>query len=156
MSSSLQQGLSEAEINALAERVAADPNSEALSLEAVDGLCCALIASPRSVMPHEYLPVILGGTLGEAGMFGELADVQELMGLLMRYWNSIVHDFAHETVHLAHVEENGVDGIQGRTWARGYMRGTRLASEGWSCIFSDDTEALVLTIPIVAGDVDPG
>lgn len=105
----LQQGLSEAEIDTLAQRLAANSNREALSLEAVDGLFCALIASPRAVMPHEYLPVILGGNLGEAGMLGELADVQELMGLLMRYWNSIARDFAHETVHLAYVEENGVD-----------------------------------------------
>ena len=154
MSSTLQQGLSEAEIDTLAERLAANPNPDALSVEAIDGLFCALIASPRSVMPHEYLPAILGGTLGEAGMLGDLAEVQELMGL-MRYWNSIAHDFEHETVHLAYVEENGVDGIQGRTWARGYMRGTRLAPEGWSRIFSDDSEGLVLTIPIAAGEVDP-
>ena len=155
MSSTLQQGLSEAEIDMLAQRLASNPNPEALSLEAVDGLFCALIASPRAVMPHEYLPVILGGTLGEAGVLGELADVQELMGLLMRYWNSIAHDFEHETVHLAYVEVSGVDGIQGRTWARGYMRGTRLATEGWNRIFMDDSEGLVLTIPIAAGEVDP-
>lgn len=58
-------------------------------------------------------------------------------------------------MRLAYVEENGVDGIQGRTWARGYMRGTRLAPEGRSRIFSDDSEGLVLTVPIVAGEVDP-
>ena len=72
MSSALQQGLSEAETDTLAERLAANPNPEALSLEAVDGLFCALIASPRAIMPHEYLPVILGGTLGEAGMLDDL------------------------------------------------------------------------------------
>jgi hypothetical protein len=58
-------------------------------------------------------------------------------------------------VHLAYVEENGVDGIQGRTWARGYMHGTRLAPEGWSRIFGDEREALLLMIPIAAGEVDP-
>ncbi|MGH8210324.1 MAG: UPF0149 family protein [Steroidobacteraceae bacterium] len=126
----MQQGLFEAEIDKLAQRLLANPNPEVLSLEAVDGLFCALIASPRSVMPHGYLPVIFGGTLGEAGMLGDLTDVQELMALLMRYWNSIAEAFERETVHLAYVEESGVDGIQGRTWARGYMRGTRLASEG--------------------------
>ncbi len=155
MSSALQQGLSEAEIDTLAERLAANPHPEALALEAVDGLFCALVASPRPGMPHEYLPVILGGTLGEAGMLGDLAAVHELMALLMRYWNSIAHDFEHETVHLAYIEEPGVDGISGRTWARGYMRGTRLAPEGWGRIFGDGSEGLVLTIPIVAGEVYP-
>lgn len=88
-------------------------------------------------------------------MSGDFADVQELMGLLMRYWNSCAHDFEQETVHLAYVEENGVDGIQGRTWARGYMHGTRLAPEGWSRIFGDEREALLLMIPVAAGEVDP-
>ncbi|MGA7538289.1 MAG: UPF0149 family protein [Steroidobacteraceae bacterium] len=155
MSATSQQGLSEAEIDRLATRLAANTHPGALSLEAVDGLFCALIASPRSVMPHEYLPVILGGTLGEGGMLGDLADVQDLMALLMRYWNSIAEDFERETVHLAYVEESGVDGIQGRTWARGYIRGTRLAPEGWSRIFSDDREGLLLSVPIAAGEVDP-
>jgi hypothetical protein len=64
-------------------------------------------------MPHEYLPVIFGDTPGGAAVLGDLADVQEVMSLLMRYWNSIAEDFQHETVHLAYIEENGVDGIQG-------------------------------------------
>ena len=155
MSNALQQGLSEAETDRLAERLAANPNPEALSLEAVDGLFCALIASPRAIMPHEYLPVILGGTLGEAGMLDDLAQVQELMGHLMRYWNFIAHDFEHETVHLAYIEEHGVDGITGRDWARGYMRGTRLAFDGWGRIFNDDREGLLLAVPLVAGEMDP-
>jgi|SRR6185437_405113 len=155
MSSALQQGLSEAETEQLAERLATNTNPGALSLEAVDGLFCALVASPRMVMPHEYLPVILGGTLSEGGLLGDLAGVQEMMALLMRYWNAIAHDFEHETVHLAYIEEPGVDGISGRTWARGYMRGTRLAPDGWSRIFSDDNEGLLLTVPVVAGEVDP-
>jgi len=155
MSRTLQQSLAEAEIDRLAERLAANPNPNALGLEAVDGLFCALIASPRSVMPHEYLPVIFGGTPGEAGVLGDFADVQEVMALLMRYWNSIAEDFERKKVHLAYVEESGVDGIQGRAWARGYMRGTRLAPEGWSRIFNDESEGLLLTVPIVTGEVDP-
>lgn len=50
MSSTLQLGLSDAEIDTLAERLAANPNPETVSLEALDGLFCALVASPRAVM----------------------------------------------------------------------------------------------------------
>lgn len=46
MSRTLQQSLAEAEIDRLAERLAANPNPNALGLEAVDGLFCALIATP--------------------------------------------------------------------------------------------------------------
>ena len=35
------------------------------------------------------------------------------------------------------------------------MHGTRLAPEGWSRIFGDEREALLLMIPIAAGEVDP-
>ena len=155
MTDSLRELLSEAEIEQLAARLASNTNPGALSLEAVDGLFCALVASPSLVMPHEYLPVILGSTLGEGGLLGDLGGVQEMMTLLMRYWNAIAHDFEHETVHLAYIEEPGVDGISGRTWACGYMRGTRLSPDGWSRIFQDESEGLLLTIPIVAGEVDP-
>ncbi len=155
MSGTVSAALSEAEIERLAALLAANRNAEALSLEGVDGLFCALIASPALVMPHEYLPVILGGTLEAGGLLGDLAGVQEMMGLLMRLWNAIAHDFEHEGVHLAYIEEPGIDGITGRAWARGYMRGTRLAPAGWSRIFHDDDEALALSIPIVAGEIDP-
>ena len=60
MSGTVSLSLSEAEIERLAALLAANRNPHALSLEGVDGLFCALIASPALVMPHEYLPVILG------------------------------------------------------------------------------------------------
>ncbi len=154
MSDRLHESPSEAEIERLATLLSANPNLEALSLEGVDGLFCALVASPAMVMPHEYLPVILGGNLGE-GMLGDLAGVQELMALLMRFWNAIAHDFEHETFHVAHGGEPGEDGVPGRAWARGYMHGIRLAPQGWSRILHDERERLLHLIPIVAGDVDP-
>ena len=46
-----------------------------------------------------------------------------------------------EALSEAEVEEPGVDGVSGRAWARGYMRGTKLAPEGWSRIFQDDRVA---------------
>lgn len=155
MSSALQQGLSEAELERLTALLAANRNPGALSFEGIDGLFCALIASPALVMPHEYLPVILGGTLGEGGLLGDLAGVQEMMGLLMRLWNAIAQDFERETFHVAHRDEPGEDGVPGRAWARGYMHGVRLAREGWSRILHDEREELVRYVPIVAGEVDP-
>ena len=149
------EGLSEAEIEQLVALLAANRNPGALSLEGVDGLFCALIASPALVMPHENLPVILGGTLGEGGLLGDLAEVQEMMGLLMRLWNAIAHDFERETIHVAHRDEPGEDGVPGRAWARGYMHGIRLAPEGWNRILQDEREEQVRYVPIVAGEVDP-
>ena len=155
MSGKVSASHSDAEIERLMALLASYRNPDALSLEGVDGLFCALIASPALVMPHEYLPVILGGTLEAGGLLGDLAGVQEMMGLLMRYWNVIAQDFERETYHVGYRGEPGEDGVPGRAWARGYLHGIRLARDGWSRILQDDRENEVRCIPIVAGAVDP-
>jgi len=106
-------------------------------------------------MPSDYLPVILGEQSSEGGAFRDLTDAQDTMSLLMRYWNAIAHDFEHETVHFGYLEEPADDGIPGREWARGYLRGMRLSGEGWKQMIQHENEGLLLTIPIVAGEVDP-
>jgi uncharacterized protein len=152
--STLPSALSESEIDQLAARLAHLVHPDALSLEGVDGLFCALIASPDLVAPSEYLPVILGGDPGDSRAFPDLSDANTTMSLLMRYWNSIVADFERESIHFPYVEEPGVDGIVGRDWARGYLKGTRLAPAGWDDLWNSDTEGQLLSIPLVAGEVD--
>src|ERR1700722_17587098 len=109
--------LSEAEIEQLGERLAGNRSQDLLSLEGVDGLFCALIASPESVLPSEYLPVILGGDPGSSQVFADLEDANATMSVLMRYWNSIIADFEQESIHLPFIVEPGIDGIAGRAWA---------------------------------------
>ncbi len=148
------EALSETDLERLATRLSANKNPNALSLEGVDGLFCALIASPTMIGPSGYLPVILGGDPENSEAFADLKDANDTLALLMRYWNSIVGDFSDETVHLPYIEEPGTD-IPGREWARGFMRGTRLAPAGWSKLFTDDKEGLPMTIALGAGEVDP-
>jgi uncharacterized protein len=147
--------LSEAEIDQLAERLGGIQNPDRLTLEGVDGLFCALIASPEAVPPSEYLPVILGGEDGQNEAFMDPEDANVTMSLLMRYWNSIIADLERESIHPPFVFEVGTGQILGREWARGFMAGTRLAPEGWEDIFADEQEGDLLVIPLVAGEVDP-
>lgn len=151
----MTETLSETDIERLATRLSANKNLNALSLEAVDGLFCALIASPTMIGPSGYLPVILGGPPEQSEAFADEKDANDTLGLLMRYWNSIVTDFNDETVHLPYIEEPGTDDIVGRDWARGFMRGTRLAPAGWNRLFSDEKEGHPVSIAVVAGEVDP-
>ena len=147
--------LLEAEVDRLAERLGQINNSEALSLEGVDGLFCALIASPESTLPSDYLPVILGGETENSHAFADLQDANDTLSLLMRYWNSIIADFDRESIHLPYLVEPGIDGIPGRAWARGFMRGVRLAPTGWNDLLTKEDEGLLITIPLVAGEIDP-
>ena len=147
--------LSETEIAQLARCLGEIENPDALSLEGVDGLFCALVASPDMVPPSEYLPVILGGEPGDSGSFADLDEAGATLSLLMRYWNSIIADFERESVHLPYLVEPGIDGILGRAWARGFLLGTRLAPFGWDELWNSETEGQLLSIPLVAGEMDP-
>jgi uncharacterized protein len=147
--------LSDADIETLADRLSTNQNAQAMSLEEVDGLFCALIASPEMISPSGYLPVVFGENSVHVPLFEDSTDFSETVSLLMRYWNSIVSDLTDDVVHLPYIEEPGTDNIPGRDWARGYLLGTRLAPSGWKHFFSDPHEVLALTIPVVAGEVDP-
>lgn len=148
--------LSEAETDHLGKRLAAIKTENALGLEGVDGLFCALVASPDSVPPSMYLPVILGGEAGNSEAFANLDEANTTTSLIMRYWNSIIADLERESIHIPFIMEPGIDGIQGRAWARGFMRGVRLAPTGWNELLTDENEGLLVSIPLVAGEMDPG
>jgi uncharacterized protein len=147
--------LSESDLDQLAEFLGANGNPDALTLEGMDGLFCALVASPESVLPHQYLPVIWGGDLPDESAFGSLEKADAMMSLIMRYWNSVIEDLEREGIHLPFIIEPGIDGIAGREWARGFMRGTRLAPTGWGELWQEENEGQAMMIPIVAGEVDP-
>src|SRR5271165_4348704 len=93
------EALSESEVELLAERLEGIKNEDALGLEGLDGLFCALIASPESVPPSAYLPVILGGDPGSSQAFADIEDANVTMSLLMRYWNLIIADLERDSVH---------------------------------------------------------
>jgi uncharacterized protein len=152
----MNPALTEAEIERLALRLSQNRNPGALSLEAVDGLFCALIASPALAGPSHYLPVILGGDPQKSAAFADTQDATDTLSLLMRYWNSIAEDFqSGDHIHVPYTEDPGTDHIPGRDWARGFMRGTRLAPRGWDRLFTDEKEGMSIAIPLVAGEVDP-
>jgi uncharacterized protein len=148
------QPLSEAELDQLAERLEQIQNENALSLEGVDGLFCALIASPVHVPPSAYLPIILGGDLGHGEFFQDIDDANMTVSLMMRYWNSIVADMEKESVHAPFVFEVEAGQVPGRAWAHGFMLGVGFAPEDWDELFESEEEDDLFVVPLVAGDVD--
>jgi uncharacterized protein len=147
--------LSEAEIDRLAERLGRIKNANALSLEGVDGLFCALIASPEAVPPSRYLPVILGGEPESGEFFANLDDANLTVSLIIRYWNSILADLERESVHQPCVFDVEPGQVPGRAWARAFMRGVALAPAGWDELFENEEEGDLIVIPLVAGEIDP-
>jgi uncharacterized protein len=147
--------LSEAELDQLSGFLAGLDSPDALSLEGMDGLFSALIAGPRTVLPSEYLPLIWGGELADENAFASLAEANATLSLIMRHWNSIASELETESVHVPLVFEVETGVVPGREWARGFMRGVQLARSGWNELFGSNEEGQLITIPLVAGEIDP-
>lgn len=153
--SSSGQALSEAELEQLSEFLSGLKNPDAMDLETLDGFFCALIAGPEMVMPSEYLPLVWGGELPDENAFASLEDANATLQLIMRHWNSIISELEADGVYAPVIGEPDERGVAGRGWARGFMRGLTLRREGWKEIIAREDEGQLLTIPMVAGEIDP-
>jgi uncharacterized protein len=130
-------------------------NPDRLTLEGLDGFFCALIAGPDLVLPSEYLPVVWGGEMADEDAFESDEQVNELLGFLMRHWNAIVNEYETERVYVPLLDPADEHGVPGRQWARGFMRGVALRRRSWTPMFTDEREGQLMTIALVAGEVDP-
>jgi len=149
-----REALTDAELERLGEFLRGLKNPERLTLEGLDGLFCALVAGPETVLPSEYLPVVWGGEMADEDAFESEAEIQEVLGLMMRHWNAIIEEFENEHVYLPLLDPPDEKGVSGREWARGFMRGVALRRRAWAPIFTDDKEGQLLAIPLVAGEMD--
>jgi uncharacterized protein len=150
-----RESLSDAELDVLTAFLDGLKNPDALNLEGLDGFFSALIAGPTQVMPSVDLPVIWGGELADENAFADLDAANETLSLIMRHWNSLIAELEADGVHVPLVDDVGIDGVVGRAWARGFMRGVRLAPAGWTELLTAEDEGQLLAIPLVAGEMDP-
>jgi len=124
------QQLTEAELDRLGKFLETCNGGEAMNLEELDGFFTALVAGPRVVMPSEYLPLVWGRP-GDEPVFEDIEEANEILGLMMRQWNTIATTLAKGEAHMPVLleEEDGV--VHGNDWAHGFIRGTLLDHEAW-------------------------
>ena len=127
--------LTDAELDRLGDFFEGCKSDKAMNLEELDGFFAALIAGPEPVMPSEYNRELFGG---ETSSFSSLDEAKEILGLLMRHWNSIAGMLmrGEPYVPLLLEDENGV--AHGNDWAHGFMRGMRMRHEGWAELVNDE------------------
>ncbi|MFZ3264678.1 MAG: UPF0149 family protein [Terriglobales bacterium] len=109
-----------------------------MNIEALDGFFAALIAGPEIVMPSQYYPEVFGGEMSETCEFGSLDEANEILGLMMRHWNTIAGMLFKDEVYLPPLleDENGM--VLGNDWARGFMRGMHMRHDGWAELVNDE------------------
>ena len=99
-------------------------------------------------MPSEYNREVFGGEMSEACEFGSLNEAKEILGLMMRHWNTIAGTLFKGDVYvpLLMQDENGV--AHGNDWARGFIRGMQMWHDGWAGLMGDEEHGGCL-IPIM-------
>jgi len=121
--------LTDAELDRLGDFLEGCKSGKAMNLEELDGFFAALIAWPETVMPSEYNRELFGGEVPD---FSSLDEARDILGLLMRHWNTIAGKLlmGEAYVPLLLEDENGV--AYGNDWAHGFIRGMKMQHEGWA------------------------
>lgn len=121
--------LTDAELDRLGDFLEGCKSGKAMNLEELDGFFAALIAGPETVMPSEYNRELFGGEVPD---FSSLDEARDILGLLMRHWNTIAGKLlmGEAYVPLLLEDENGV--AYGNDWAHGFIRSMKMQHEGWA------------------------
>jgi uncharacterized protein len=132
--------LDDDELEELGAFLISDATSDAtLTLSSLDGYLTALVIGPTSVMPSQWLPRIWGESDDDAPEFESMAQAQRILGLIMRHMNGIVGQFQSDPNLFEPIvdmySEDGVEYVDGETWALGFMRGVELAQADWRPFF---------------------
>jgi uncharacterized protein len=130
--------LTDAELDRLGDFLEGCKGGRAMNVEQLDGFFAALIAGPETVMPSEYNREVFGGEMSVACEFGSLNEANEILGLMMRHWNTIAGTLLKGEAHVPLLleDENGV--AHGNDWARGFMRGMHMRHDGWAELVNDE------------------
>jgi uncharacterized protein len=86
--------------------------------------------------------------MSDACEFSSLDDANEILGLMMRHWNTIAGTLFKGEIYmpLLFEDENGT--AHGNDWARGFMRGLDMCHDGWAELVNSEEHGGCL-IPVM-------
>lgn len=142
--------LTEDELDQLADFLDSLPGKESMNIERLDGFFCSLIAGPEVPMPSEYWPKVIGGTGDdERPSFDTLDQAREIMGLMMRHWNTIATTLRAGEVYLPILLVDEGNESRGNSWAAGFLQGLDMRREKWLPLLNDEVGSC-LVVPMFA------
>jgi uncharacterized protein len=127
--------LTDAELDRLGDFLEGCKGGKAMNVEQLDGFFSALIAGPETVMPSEYYRGVFGGETPE---FSSRDEANEILGLMMRHWNTIAGTLRKGEPHIPLLLEDEDGVAHGNDWARGFMRGMHMRHDGWADLVNDE------------------
>ena len=124
----LERPLSTAELDQLEQLLVSDIfHEEAMPLDMLQGLFCAVASAPDLISPSSWMPV----ALGDNPIYRTTEQAQEILDLVMRFYSQTVQelDEGHGITLYVFPDENGEDDLA--TWCEGYLEGVVLSETDW-------------------------
>ena len=137
--------LSDTEIEELTDFLLSDETpEECMDISTLDGFLTGLVIGPDTIMPSRWLPEVWGETEKDDMVWQTGEELERVMGLVMRQYNSIVDGFKVDPpdfspimpVHQASGEEITIID----EWCWGFMQSVGLAPESWEPLFGDEKQ----------------
>ena len=137
--------LSEAEIEELTDFLLSDKTpEECMDISTLDGFLTGVIIGPDSIQMSQWLPVVWGETKTDEMEWQSEKELERVMGLVMRLYNSVAQDFMIDPpdfnplfmINTATEEEVTVID----DWCWGFMQAVDLARDSWQPLFEDEVQ----------------
>ncbi|MES2972948.1 MAG: UPF0149 family protein [Pseudomonadota bacterium] len=136
--------LSEEELDELDRFLADDDSYESMTLDMLDGFLHAIAIGPETVMPSKWLPLVWGeGSDSKMPRADDMEQVNRILSLVMRHYNSIVWGFERRPPVLlplwgtAEFNEGEFDDAE--MWAYGFTEAVKLTAAAWQPLLDDPT-----------------
>ncbi|MBI2961356.1 MAG: UPF0149 family protein [Betaproteobacteria bacterium] len=144
--------LSEVELGRLEDLLGSDIfHGEAMALDELQGFLCAILSGPELVPPSQWLPA----ALGESPHYRNSEQTQEILGLVMRFYNQIARALsAGETPDFVLYRPDEAAEYDYETWCRAYLEGVDFSPVAWEeAGDAGEIEELLFPIVTLAGEL---
>ncbi|MFV0283620.1 MAG: UPF0149 family protein [Castellaniella sp.] len=136
----LPQYLSDHDLKRLDDFLASGNVSDfSMDVATLEGWLTALAIGPRMVMPSDWLPWVWDFEYGQEDVdFASLEQANEIIGLIMGWWNQIVQNFQNHPETFEPVfRRQAVWGAA--EWCEGFLKATQLFdADDWSLLWAAD------------------
>ena len=131
----LNRPLSRAELNELDEFLADVSIAEtAMDVSTLEGFMTAIVIGPRAVHLPEWLPWVWDMQEGQAeAKFEDKEQVNRIMSLLVRHYNTVVHAFLDDPASFEPVF-NLRNQWGAAEWCEGFILGFQFGDEAWNLL----------------------
>ena len=142
--------LSDAELDRLELLLGSDDMPETvMDISMLDGFFTALLSGPNLVLPTQALPWIWDSEDGKAQpRFKGKQQAEELMALLMRYWNTLASTLSEHPNDYAPLIYMDGEGEEREAiieeWCSGYVLGLAQDPKGWGPMLEEPSDELSL------------